>query len=177
MAGATDCRNNLMGILDALEFLLSQDFEPKRTIVAGFGFDEEISYSLKLPKANNHRGPQGASNISALLLERYGRDSIEFIIDEGGSEVKNIYGATFALPGTAEKGYFDVKVRVSGEGGHSSVPPEHTTIGQLSKVIELIENNPWEPILTRASRTSPRRLCVPFLPHFHPVFVVEDANG
>lgn len=49
MAGATDCKNSLMGILDALEFLLSQDFEPKRTIVAGFGFDEEISYSLQLP--------------------------------------------------------------------------------------------------------------------------------
>jgi Gly-Xaa carboxypeptidase len=104
---------------------------------------------------NNHRGPQGASNISAFLLDRYGRDSLEFIIDEGGSEVKNIYGATFALPGTAEKGYFDVKVTVSGKGGHSSVPPEHTTIGQLSKVIELIENNPWEPVLTRSSRTSP----------------------
>jgi Gly-Xaa carboxypeptidase len=41
--GSEDCKNNLMGILNALEFLLSQDFEPKRTILAGFGFDEEIS--------------------------------------------------------------------------------------------------------------------------------------
>ena len=40
--GATDCKNNLMGILDALEFLLEHDFQPKRTILAGFGFDEEI---------------------------------------------------------------------------------------------------------------------------------------
>lgn len=128
-----------MGILDALEFLLSQNFEPKRTILAGFGFDEEIS------------GPQGASHISAFLLERYGKNSLEFIIDEGGSEVKNLYGATFALPGTAEKGYFDVKITVSGKGGHSSVPPEHTTIGQLAQVLELVEKNPWEPVLTPAS--------------------------
>ena len=43
--GSEDCKNNLMGILDAFEFLLSQNFEPKRTILAGFGFDEEISFT------------------------------------------------------------------------------------------------------------------------------------
>jgi Gly-Xaa carboxypeptidase len=55
--------------------------------------------------ALNCSGPQGASNISELLLDRYGKNSLEFIIDEGGSEVKNLYGATFAMPGTAEKVY------------------------------------------------------------------------
>src|ERR1700759_3254415 len=43
--GATDCKNNLLGVLDALEFLLENNFEPKRTILAGFGFDEEIRYN------------------------------------------------------------------------------------------------------------------------------------
>ena len=103
-----------------------------------------------------YSGPQGARHIARTLLERYGKNSIEFIIDEGGSEVRNLYGATFALPGTAEKGYFDVKITVSGKGGHSSVPPEHTTIGQLAQIIELIERNPWEPVLTPASRTVPQ---------------------
>jgi Gly-Xaa carboxypeptidase len=102
MIGATDCKNNLLGVLDALEFLLKNNFEPKRTILAGFGFDEEIRYTIKIP-ALTCSGPQGASNISALLLDRYGKNSVEFIIDEGGSEVKDLYGATFALPGTAEK--------------------------------------------------------------------------
>lgn len=46
-AGATDCKNNLLGVLDALEFLLDNNFEPKRTILAGFGFDEEIRYNFK----------------------------------------------------------------------------------------------------------------------------------
>ena len=46
-AGATDCKNNLLGVLDALEFLLENNFEPKRTILAGFGFDEEIRYIFK----------------------------------------------------------------------------------------------------------------------------------
>jgi Gly-Xaa carboxypeptidase len=89
--GANDCKNNLLGILDCLEFLLDQGFQPKRTIVAAFGFDEEIS------------GFHGAEHISTHLLSRYGKDSFEFILDEGGSEVRELYGGIFALPGTAEK--------------------------------------------------------------------------
>jgi acetylornithine deacetylase/succinyl-diaminopimelate desuccinylase-like protein len=34
-----------LGVIEALEFLVANDFKPKRTIVAGFGFDEEIRYS------------------------------------------------------------------------------------------------------------------------------------
>ena len=48
-------------------------------------------------------GFNGAAHISAYLLHQYGKDSIEFIIDEGGSEVKHLYGAIVALPATAEK--------------------------------------------------------------------------
>ena len=129
--------------MEAFEFLLDQGFKPKRTLLAAFGFDEEIS------------GFNGAQYLSQHLLDRYGKDSVEFIIDEGGSEVKDVYGNTFALPGTAEKGYLDVKITVSGKGGHSSVPPEHTTIGQLSQIIQLIEKNPWDPVLSTESRISP----------------------
>jgi Gly-Xaa carboxypeptidase len=46
----------------------------------------------------------------------------------------------------------DVTVKVSGKGGHSSVPPEHTTIGQLAQIIEVIERHPWEPVLSTESR-------------------------
>ena len=35
-------------------------------------------------------------------------------------------GSVFAMPGIAEKGYFDVNVEVTAPGGHSSVPPQHT---------------------------------------------------
>ena len=34
--------------------------------------------------------------------------------------------SVFATPGIAEKGYFDVNVKVTAPGGHSSVPPKHT---------------------------------------------------
>jgi Gly-Xaa carboxypeptidase len=94
-----------MEILDAFEFLLDHNFEPKRTIIAGFGFDEEIRhlYSFTWLICS---GGNGAAYISSHLLERYGKDSVEFIIDEGGSDVRHMYGTTFALPGTAEKVIF-----------------------------------------------------------------------
>ena len=47
----------------------------------------------------------------------------------------------------------DVKIQVNGKGGHSSVPPDHTTIGQLAEIVQLIEQNPWEPVLSTDSRT------------------------
>ena len=36
------------------------------------------------------------------------------------------YGTAIATIGTAEKGYFDVRIEVESPGGHSSVPPKHT---------------------------------------------------
>jgi Gly-Xaa carboxypeptidase len=146
--------------LEAFETLLEKDFRPERTILAGFGFDEEIS------------GPQGARFISKHLEDTKGKDSIDLIIDDGGLGIKEINGATFALPGLGEKGkygqhrksyystdgcigYFDVKVTAETEGGHSSVLPDHTGVGILSKIISAIEGHPYEPELTPVNRESP----------------------
>jgi len=90
--GVADCKNNLIGILESFETLLEKDFIPERTIMAGFGFDEEIS------------GWHGAKHIADYLLQILGKDSIELIIDEGGLGIQEMYGAMFALPGLGEKG-------------------------------------------------------------------------
>lgn len=90
--GATDCKNNLIGVLEAFEILLEKDFTPERTIFAGFGFDEEIS------------GFQGAQFIAKHLEDTRGKNSIDLIVDEGGLGIEEVDGATFALPGLGEKG-------------------------------------------------------------------------
>ena len=48
----------MIGILEAVEYLLKQGFEPERTVYLGFGHDEEVS------------GKNGAVAIAALLEER-----------------------------------------------------------------------------------------------------------
>ncbi|KAG4431029.1 hypothetical protein IFR05_013487 [Cadophora sp. M221] len=134
--GASDCKNVVIGVLEAFETLLEKDYKPERTLLAGFGFDEEIS------------GYQGAQFIAEYLEKTRGRDSIDLILDEGGLGIKEMDGAVFALPGLGEKGYFDVRISVETAGGHSSVPPDHTGIGILSQIISTIEATPYEPELS-----------------------------
>lgn len=132
--GASDCKNQLLAILNAVEALLSADFQPRRTLILSFGFDEEIS------------GREGAQHLAKHLIEKYGHNSIAAIVDEGAVNVEG-WGADFAIPGVAEKGYVDVDIVVRMPGGHSSVPPAHNGIGVASELITLIEGNLYEPRL------------------------------
>lgn len=128
--GSSDCKNQLTAILDAVEMLIKADFTPKRTIVLSFGFDEEVS------------GPQGAGHLAPAILKRFGKDSLAVIVDEGaGFDTK--WGAKMAMPGVGEKGHIDVDITIRMPGGHSSIPSDHTSIGVMSELIELIEANPY----------------------------------
>ncbi|KAH7324729.1 carboxypeptidase S [Stachybotrys elegans] len=130
--GASDCKNTLVGILEAVEMLINAGFTPKRTLILSFGFDEESS------------GREGAGHLSNTLMERYGKDGVAMIVDEGSGNVPT-FGTYFAVPAVAEKGYIDVDVIVRMPGGHSSIPPPHTGIGVMSEFITMIESNPYEP--------------------------------
>jgi Gly-Xaa carboxypeptidase len=132
--GASDCKNQLLAILNAVEALLSADFTPRRTLILSFGFDEEIS------------GREGAQHLADHLIKKLGHNSIAAIVDEGAVNVEN-WGANFAIPGVAEKGYIDVDIVVRMPGGHSSVPPAHNGIGVASELITLIEQNLYSPHL------------------------------
>ncbi|KAF1967688.1 carboxypeptidase S [Bimuria novae-zelandiae CBS 107.79] len=133
--GASDCKNQLMGILEAVEALVHAGFEPKRTLVLSFGFDEEIS------------GHRGAGELSKTLIKKYGHRGAAVIVDEGAANLKS-WGANWAVPGVGEKGYVDVEVTVRMPGGHSSIPPAHNGIGVAAELISLIEANPWSPSLS-----------------------------
>ncbi|CAO2655698.1 Nn.00g045010.m01.CDS01 [Neocucurbitaria sp. VM-36] len=132
--GASDCKNQLTAILSAVEALISADFAPQRTLILSFGFDEEIS------------GREGAQHLSKYLLSKLGHNSVAAIVDEGAVNVES-WGANFAIPGVAEKGYVDVDIVVRMPGGHSSIPPKHNGIGVASELVTLIEANPYEPHL------------------------------
>lgn len=131
--GSNDCKNLLMAELEAVEQLLDDGYEPKRTVLLSFGFDEESS------------GYLGAQTLAPFIEKRYGKDGIFSIIDEGFGITPVDEGVYVASPINAEKGYVDVIVTVNGKGGHSSVPPEHTTIGVAADLITVLEDHPFEP--------------------------------
>lgn len=133
--GSVDCKNNLIGLLSALEELLEQDFQPKRTIIFSFGFDEETG------------GQRGAKSLAAHIEQKLGKDSIAMILDEGGMGIQQIGDVAYARPAIAEKGFVDLVLNLEMLGGHSSRPPPHTAIGIMSKLIQKLEDNPLPPKL------------------------------
>lgn len=134
--GALDMKNHLIAVLESVESLLSEGFQPERTVYLCFGHDEEI---VAAPTS-------GAGSIAAVLQER--GVHLDSVIDEGGAilnlNVGKILNKKLAGVGIAEKGYADYRVSVSAKGGHSSQPPEHTALGALAEVIKDIEGHQFK---------------------------------
>ncbi|CUS24777.1 LAQU0S19e01398g1_1 [Lachancea quebecensis] len=128
--GSFDDKNMLIGVLQALEYMLTQEpnFKPKRGVVVAVGFDEEIG------------GYFGAAYLTKVLQERYGHKGMLSIIDEGVVGVKEIENVMIAAPGIGEKGRIDLWFHLNTPGGHSSVPPDHTSIGIAAELISDIES-------------------------------------
>ncbi|KAG8983814.1 hypothetical protein FRB90_005722 [Tulasnella sp. 427] len=126
--GSVDDKSNLIAMLLTIEALLEEGWTPKRSITLSFGFDEEAS------------GLQGASSL-AKYLQEHQKQKFAMIVDEGAG-YDLAFGKMTAMPGIAEKGYMDVRVKVNTLGGHSSNPPAHTSIGYLALLLAHIEANP-----------------------------------
>lgn len=130
--GALDMKNHLMGVMEAVETLLEEGFQPERDVYLLFGQDEEVV-------ANEHGGAKSIMN----TLKSRGIH-LDSIVDEGGAILpldipcviknKNLVGI-----GIAEKGYCDYEISVFAKGGHSSQSPKHNALGDLADVIKDLE--------------------------------------
>ncbi|MCL2253254.1 MAG: M20/M25/M40 family metallo-hydrolase [Lachnospiraceae bacterium] len=142
--GAADMKNQLVAIFETVERLLSENYTPDRDIYICLGHNEEVQIGEG----------SGAKEIARLLRER--GIHFEFILDEGGAVTdSSFFGlkSPTAMIGLAEKGYADIRVTVSGEGGHAAEPPAHTALGNLALLITAIEANPMkqrliEPVIS-----------------------------
>ncbi|TVY75881.1 Carboxypeptidase S [Lachnellula suecica] len=137
--GSHDCKNNVLAILASVTALLEADFSPRRTVVLGFGFDEE---------APSNRF--GAYQIGKHLEKVWGQDSFAILVDEGVVGIQKIQGRTFGVPQASEKGCMDAIIRVHVPGGHSSMAPPHTSIGIVAEAVTVLE--------AERSRNFPSRL-------------------
>jgi carboxypeptidase PM20D1 len=131
--GALDDKVGVISLLESSEKLLAEGYQPNRTVVFAFGHDEEVS------------GPNGAARIAERLkeLDLY----FTWMIDEGGSIMTDhptLPNRNVAVINVAEKAYYTLRLTATGEGGHSSTPPAHTSVGKLASALSRIENNPFE---------------------------------
>lgn len=134
--GTLDTKGTLCAILESAESLIQQGFVPQNDIFFSFSGEEEISGD-STPAIVEHLQERGVH--PALVL------------DEGGAVVENIFPGVkraSALIGTGEKGYLDVILEISGQGGHSSAPPPHSLVGILAKAVVRIEKKSFKAHLT-----------------------------
>jgi carboxypeptidase PM20D1 len=139
--GAIDVKSGVILWLEAIETLLAEGFEPRRTIYLSLGHDEEIG------------GPEGAVEVARLFRERGIHPA--FLFDEGGFILDGhplLPDRITALVATAEKAYYTVELTARGVSGHSSMPPRSTAIGKLARAIYRVEENPMPARLIQPVR-------------------------
>ncbi|TXH05593.1 MAG: M20 family peptidase [Nevskiaceae bacterium] len=127
--GALDDKNCALALMETAETLLAQGFAPRQTIYFAFGEDEEIG------------GAEGAAKIAALLKSRGVHAA--FSLDEGGAITHGIVNGITRPVATimaAEKGYLSLRLSAKASGGHSSMPPGETAIGQLARAVARVQN-------------------------------------
>jgi len=130
--GTLDDKSTLLSMLEALEYLLQQGYQPTRTVMLASGFDEEVS------------GKEGAGKIAQYFKDN-GQD-FEMMTDEGFLVVSGAIPGIkvpVALVGTAEKGYLNLELSAESEGGHSSMPPRQTNAGIVAAAVDKLEKNPF----------------------------------
>lgn len=128
--GTLDDKGTLVGVMEAVEKLLEENFKPKRTVYLAFGHDEEVG------------GPNGAKAIADHLKAKGVQAAIT--MDEGGFLAENLVpgiDGDVAIINLAEKGFASFRLIVETSGGHSSAPPEENTIGMLAQAIVDLEDN------------------------------------
>lgn len=138
--GTIDDKIGVVGLLEAAETLISQGFQPEKTIYFIFGHDEEIG------------GQNGAGAAVELLGSR--GIQMEWSLDEGSMVLDDVLPglpAPVASINVAEKGYVTLNITAKATGGHSSLPPAETAVGSLAVAVERLMANPVPGGLTDAT--------------------------
>ena len=132
--GTIDLKHMVLGYMEALEDLIHSGFRPKRSIYIALGHDEEVG------------GRHGAAAIAGWFLDQgMSEEPFEFMWDEGLFVIDNIvpgHDGPVALICASEKGSMTLKLSVTTEPGHSSVPPKEGSIGILASAMSKLEKHP-----------------------------------
>ncbi len=150
--GAIDNKSTVIGLMETVEWLLEEGFQPERDIWIAFGFDEEVN------------GRFGAKKIVEWFEEKKIR--FEFVLDEGGAVSDgSMMGIRepVAVIALAEKASASFEFVFTGEEGHSSTPPAHTSLGYMAEFIYKVENHPLPVRLTETVEKMLQNLA-PFRP-------------
>ena len=131
--GALSGKGTLVALLEAIELLLREDFQPHRTVFLFLGHD-----TLR-------GGFDGAARAVEMLAERGER--LAATIGSGGliagkGLLPGIEGSV-ALIGVAEKGQLSLRLRAEGKGGAADLPPAGGATAALAEALVCLEKHPF----------------------------------
>ncbi len=129
--GALDDKSGVLGILEAVTYLLDAGHQPQRTVYLSFGHDEEIG------------GREGAAAVAAYLKDQ--GVQLAWSLDEGSFIFDGLIAGVDSLGAAinvAEKGSITLDIVAAAEGGHSSMPPQTSAITDLARAITQLEEHP-----------------------------------
>ncbi len=134
--GAVDTKSTLAAMLEAAEGLIGEGFVPEQDIYFCFSADEETY------------GPTTGEIIRWLQ----GRDALPYaVLDEGGQVEEDAapgFKGTAVMVGVAEKGMAQLRLSVTGPGGHASCPPGESQAFVLAKALARLHRKPFPMRIT-----------------------------
>ena len=128
--GALDNKGALISIMTAAEMLIKDGFAPRRTIYLSFAHDEEVTH--------------GAAKAVAEHLQQHGIQ-LAWVLDEGSFVFEDVIPGLevpAASINVAEKGSVTLQLVAKAAGGHSSMPPRKTAVGNLAEAVVRLQENP-----------------------------------
>lgn len=129
--GALDDKSGVLGILEAVTYLLKNGHQPRRTLYLSFGHDEEIG------------GSEGAAAVTAYLQAQ--QIQLAWSLDEGSFVFDGLISGVeplVAAINVAEKGSITLDIVANATGGHSSMPTRDNAVNDLARAITKLEENP-----------------------------------
>lgn len=134
--GTIDTKCTVFATMESVEKMLSNGRRPNGDLYICFSGSEEIS-------------GEDAPKIVEFLENKGVRP--EFVLDEGGAVVDGVFPGLdrpAALIGIGEKGYLDLEISYTKDGGHSSTPHKNTSAGIVAAAAAKLEKKQFKPQMT-----------------------------